>query len=156
MSYGSQPPSWSGSLAVVSLSWISKVIQDLSNIDRLLKLQDQAICGIGAGVVSTLCMHPLDRVKVQFQVARTPGQSIFGNLQAVLAKDGLTGLYRGLNVNIIGNSASWGFYFLWCDSLYFVYSSQLRLVQVYYVETQSWCGSSGHQTVGRSALGGFS
>lgn len=30
---------------------------------------DQMVCGIGAGVVSTLCMHPLDLLKVKFQVA---------------------------------------------------------------------------------------
>ncbi|SCV70719.1 BQ2448_3481 [Microbotryum intermedium] len=32
---------------------------------------DQAFCGIGAGIVSTLCMQPLDLLKVQFQVAAT-------------------------------------------------------------------------------------
>ncbi|SGY78744.1 BQ5605_C008g04934 [Microbotryum silenes-dioicae] len=32
---------------------------------------DQAFCGIGAGIVSTLCMQPLDLLKVQFQVATT-------------------------------------------------------------------------------------
>ena len=29
-----------------------------------LQFQDQAICGIVAGIVSTFCIHPLDVIKV--------------------------------------------------------------------------------------------
>lgn len=33
---------------------------------------DQAVCGLTAGIVSSLCMHPLDLVKVKFQVSTGP------------------------------------------------------------------------------------
>ncbi|CAH7676513.1 mitochondrial FAD carrier protein [Phakopsora pachyrhizi] len=87
---------------------------------------DQAICGIGAGCVSVLCMHPLDLLKVKFQVEsfketqkfkRYDGMIrrslIVDSLRRIFRLDGLSGLYRGVGTNIIGNSSSWGFYFLW-------------------------------------------
>ena len=33
---------------------------------------DQSVAGLGAGIISTLCMHPLDLIKVKFQVATGP------------------------------------------------------------------------------------
>lgn len=93
MSYGS--PSWSGSSSI-----------------------DQAICGIGAGVVSTFCMQPLDLIKVKFQVSTASTRvGIWKSLIDIVQKDGLSGLYRGLGVNMTGNAASWGFYFLWYTML---------------------------------------
>jgi hypothetical protein len=81
--------------------------------------QDQAVCGIGAGIASTLCMHPLDLLKVKFQVANRShggpsiGRQIWTGLQGVVRQDGWPGLYRGLGVNTLGNASSWGLYFLW-------------------------------------------
>lgn len=91
---------------------------------------DQAFCGLGAGVVSTLFMHPLDLVKVKFQVSTTtslgeslvkaakgrkPGtlEEIWGSFRDIGSRDGVRGLYRGLTPNLVGNAASWGMYFLW-------------------------------------------
>jgi solute carrier family 25 folate transporter 32 len=37
----------------------------------LLNLQDHAVAGLGAGTIATLVMHPLDLVKVRFQLATT-------------------------------------------------------------------------------------
>jgi len=94
MSHGS-PPSWSGSASI-----------------------DQAICGIGAGIVSTFCMQPLDLLKVKFQVATaSKSLGIYQSLSNIVNKDGLTGLYRGIGVNMVGNAASWGLYFLWYTML---------------------------------------
>jgi len=39
---------------------------------RLTETQDHAVAGLGAGTVATLVMHPLDLVKVRFQLAETP------------------------------------------------------------------------------------
>ena len=76
--------------------------------------QDQAICGIGAGIASTFCMQPLDLLKVKFQVATGNKRlGIRSALRDIVRKDGLAGLYRGIGVNMLGNSASWGLYFLW-------------------------------------------
>ncbi|PLW08814.1 hypothetical protein PCANC_25969 [Puccinia coronata f. sp. avenae] len=88
---------------------------------------DQAVCGIGAGCVSVLCMHPLDLLKVQLQVSSTPslplsrsspstparGFTLLSSLRTIAKEDGFSGLYRGLTPNIVGNAASWGFYFMW-------------------------------------------
>lgn len=104
---------------------------------------DHAFAGIVAGAVATVCMNPLDLVKVQFQVdtsMRKPGPSFppssssstsrwtalakratGGNvvrdmglaLREIVRRDGYAGLYRGLSPNVVGNSASWGLYFLW-------------------------------------------
>lgn len=66
--------------------------------------QDQAICGIVAGCVSTLVMHPLDLVKAKLQVLTTDkGRGLPRQLVHIAKADGLTGLYRGLGVNMIGN-----------------------------------------------------
>jgi solute carrier family 25 folate transporter 32 len=64
-------------------------------------------------------MHPLDLLKVRFQVANrsktvsSVGKEILAGLQSIVKRDGWTGLYRGLGVNTVGNAASWGAYFLW-------------------------------------------
>ncbi|KAK4695318.1 hypothetical protein P7C70_g8570, partial [Phenoliferia sp. Uapishka_3] len=89
---------------------------------------DQAFCGIGAGIISTLVMHPLDLVKVRFQVSTTTSASlssglkpvkkgvlreIYGSVRDIGRYEGLRGLYRGLTPNLVGNASSWGLYFLW-------------------------------------------
>lgn len=79
---------------------------------------DEAAAGIAAGLASTVCMQPLDLLKVQFQVARAqhgsgPFGQILAGLHGIVRQDGLKGLYRGLSVNLVGNAASWGAYFLW-------------------------------------------
>lgn len=95
-----------------------------------------------AGAVATVCMNPLDLIKVQFQVDTSSKQrqsQIAANegstnaqrrslirtftgadvardmrdaLKRIVQRDGYAGLYRGLTPNVVGNSASWGLYFL--------------------------------------------
>lgn len=97
---------------------------------------DQAVAGIGAGAVATMCMNPLDLIKVKFQVDRSPvrplfsgglgassnwstwtggrvGRDMMQSLRAIVRDQGVAGLYRGVCTNIVGNSLSWGLYFLW-------------------------------------------
>jgi solute carrier family 25 (mitochondrial folate transporter), member 32 len=78
---------------------------------------DHAAAGLGAGVVAVLCMHPLDLLKVKFQVATEPpqggvGKHIWNSLRDIKTRDGWQGLYRGVGPNIAGNASSWGLYFL--------------------------------------------
>ncbi|BGO90790.1 hypothetical protein NBRC10512_002831 [Rhodotorula toruloides] len=79
---------------------------------------DSAFCGVSAGIVSTICMQPLDLLKVQLQVSTAPkahgtlGQ-IWWGLGEIVRQGGYGGLYRGLTPNLVGNASSWGFYFLW-------------------------------------------
>lgn len=73
-------------------------------------------------------MHPLDLVKVRFQIAdkgkgpsRGPsagfGRGVYGAMRDAVTKDGWRGLYRGLSPNVAGNASSWGLYFLLCVGL---------------------------------------
>lgn len=64
-------------------------------------------------------MHPLDLLKVRFQVStQSPtggiGTQMWNSLKDIQAKDGWRGLYRGVGPNIAGNASSWGLYFLLC------------------------------------------
>ncbi|KAI0722037.1 mitochondrial FAD carrier protein [Cerioporus squamosus] len=83
---------------------------------------DHAFAGLGAGVVAVLCMHPLDLLKVKFQVATDKpqggvGRAIWNSLKEIQVRDGWKGLYRGVSANIAGNASSWGFYFLFYHML---------------------------------------
>jgi solute carrier family 25 folate transporter 32 len=62
-------------------------------------------------------MHPLDLLKVKFQVATTTpkggvGKQIWYSLKDIKQQEGWMGLYRGVGPNIAGNASSWGLYFL--------------------------------------------
>ncbi|KAF9264738.1 mitochondrial carrier [Marasmius fiardii PR-910] len=83
---------------------------------------DHAAAGLGAGVVATLCMNPLDLLKVKFQVSTTKprggiGKQIWFGLKDIHRQNGWKGLYRGVGPNIAGNASSWGLYFLFYNML---------------------------------------
>ncbi|KAK7688932.1 hypothetical protein QCA50_007623 [Cerrena zonata] len=83
---------------------------------------DHAFAGIGAGVVAVLCMHPLDLLKIKFQVATDKpkggvGRAIWNSLREIKGTQGWRGLYRGVGPNIAGNASSWGLYFLFYNML---------------------------------------
>ena len=64
-----------------------------------------------------LCMHPLDLLKVKFQVSTSSpqggvGRAIRGALQGMYGEGGVRALYRGVGANVAGNASSWGLYFL--------------------------------------------
>ncbi|PCH41551.1 mitochondrial carrier [Wolfiporia cocos MD-104 SS10] len=67
-------------------------------------------------------MHPLDLVKVKFQIATDRpsggvGKQIWRALVDIREQQGWRGLYRGIGPNIAGNASSWGFYFLFYNML---------------------------------------
>ncbi|KKK22042.1 mitochondrial folate carrier protein [Aspergillus rambellii] len=77
----------------------------------------ETVAGFTAGIVSTLCLHPLDLIKTRLQVDRSPSSSRVGGSLRVIRQifhneGGLAAFYRGLTPNIIGNSSSWALYFL--------------------------------------------
>ncbi|KAF9558233.1 mitochondrial FAD carrier protein [Agrocybe pediades] len=83
---------------------------------------DHAAAGLGAGVVTTLCMNPLDLLKVKLQVTTqnpsvSMGKHIWLSLKDIQQTQGWRGLYRGLVPNIAGNASSWGLYFLFYNML---------------------------------------
>ena len=62
-------------------------------------------------------MHPLDLLKIKFQVAKDKpkggvGRAIWNSLREIKDTQGWRGLYRGVGPNIAGNASSWGLYFL--------------------------------------------
>lgn len=85
---------------------------------------DQMIAGIFSGGSATICLHPLDLVKTQFQVHTTARSEIiskpylytFRYLKDIYGRFGLRkGLYQGLSANLAGSTASWGLYFYLYD-----------------------------------------
>ncbi|KAF8898148.1 mitochondrial FAD carrier protein [Gymnopilus junonius] len=83
---------------------------------------DHAAAGLGAGIVTTLCMNPLDLLKVKLQVTTSNagsslGKHIWMSLREIQQTQGWRGLYRGLVPNIAGNASSWGLYFLFYNML---------------------------------------
>ncbi|KMU89228.1 solute carrier family 25 member 36 [Coccidioides immitis H538.4] len=81
----------------------------------------ETIAGFTAGVVSTLVVHPLDIVKTRLQVDRFSTSRIGNSLRIIREigrhEGGLRAFYRGLTPNLVGNSVSWGLYFLWYRNL---------------------------------------
>lgn len=85
---------------------------------------DQMIAGILSGGSATICLHPLDLVKTQFQVHTTSRSEIiskpylytFRHLKDIYSRFGFRkGLYQGLSANLAGSTASWGLYFYFYD-----------------------------------------
>ncbi|KIP05824.1 hypothetical protein PHLGIDRAFT_91681 [Phlebiopsis gigantea 11061_1 CR5-6] len=67
-------------------------------------------------------MHPLDLLKIKFQVATGApkggiGRQIWHSLRDIHQSQGWRGLYRGVGPNIAGNASSWGLYFLFYNML---------------------------------------
>ncbi|CAG5133430.1 unnamed protein product [Candidula unifasciata] len=81
--------------------------------------------GVTGGVVSSLALHPLDLIKVRFQVDEGPGKKVIARphyngvihaFRAIVQTDGWKGLYRGVTPNVTGAGLSWGFYFFFYNT----------------------------------------
>jgi len=77
------------------------------------------VAGVGGGVISTLILHPLDLIKIRFQVneglgvaARPQYSGILNAAASIVRQQGIHGLYQGIAPNVMGTGASWGVYFL--------------------------------------------
>jgi len=81
----------------------------------------ESIAGFTAGVATTIVVHPLDVIKTRLQVDRASNARLGSSsrvVQQILRNEGgFPALYRGLSPNLIGNSVSWAFYFLWYDRI---------------------------------------
>lgn len=100
----------------------------------------ETVAGFTAGIVSTLCLHPVDLIKTRLQGTYGPNaafhqdvtdssdlvdrtaSSRLGSSARVYREiahneGGIRAFYRGLTPNLIGNSTGWGIYFLFYGNL---------------------------------------
>ncbi|XP_025089459.1 mitochondrial folate transporter/carrier-like isoform X2 [Pomacea canaliculata] len=80
--------------------------------------------GVSGGVISTLVLHPLDLVKIRFQVhegqstvSRPQYRGVIHAMHSIVKNNGFWGLYQGVTPNIWGAGISWGFYFFLYNSM---------------------------------------
>eukprot|EP00729_Bicosta_minor_P030811 gene30811-15576_t len=95
---------------------------------------EHLLAGCGAGLTSTLILHPLDFLKIRFQ------DSLAGNIdknrqynshagwgtcssfcqgwhglvhaiRTIIKTEGRQAMYQGLSANVFGSAAAWGSYF---------------------------------------------
>lgn len=89
---------------------------------------EHCAAGVSGGVVSTLALHPLDLIKVRFQVnegvavsdvakSRPQYRGVVHALMSIAREQGIRGLYQGVTPNVWGAGASWGLYFLFYNSI---------------------------------------
>ena len=110
----------------------------------------QLVAGTAGGAVSTAIFHPLELIKIRWQVyedaklklIRTPSvvsaspssavpdyrpkyRSLFHTLTEIYRTEhGVRGLYRGLPINTFASASAWGIYFLVYNSLKSQHSQQ--------------------------------
>lgn len=77
------------------------------------------VAGISGGVTSALVLHPLDLIKIRFQVSESVGSAgrpqysgVINAVSSIVRKQGFQGLYQGVTSNALGTGISWGVYFL--------------------------------------------
>lgn len=81
--------------------------------------------GVSGGVVSTVILHPLDLIKIRFQVSegahiatdRPQYRGVVNAFSTITKNEGIRGLYQGVTPNVWGAGASWGLYFLFYNCL---------------------------------------
>eukprot|EP00968_Pinguiococcus_pyrenoidosus_P004676 scaffold302_cov247-Pinguiococcus_pyrenoidosus.AAC.2 len=76
------------------------------------------IGGVLAGAASTAATHPLDLIKVRYQVYASRNlayKSLLDAFVTIAREEGVRGLYGGLWPALLGNCVSWGGYFLFYE-----------------------------------------
>lgn len=81
--------------------------------------RNQFVAGAMAGAGSTLLLHPLDLIKVRFQLDSSKGARpvfhTFRELIRIGQAYGRSGLYQGFSANWCAGMAAWGLYFYLYD-----------------------------------------
>lgn len=62
---------------------------------------------MSAGAISTLCLHPLDLIKIRHHLGLPSPITPY----SIILNHGPRALYRGLSANLIGGATAWGLYF---------------------------------------------
>ncbi|XWS38366.1 hypothetical protein CRYUN_Cryun19dG0125100 [Craigia yunnanensis] len=69
-----------------------------------LPKQEHAFAGAFAGIIVSLCLHPVDTVKTVIQSCRAEQKSICYIGRSIISERGLAGLYRGIASNIASSA----------------------------------------------------
>ncbi|CAH3189614.1 unnamed protein product [Porites evermanni] len=85
------------------------------SVTRFIRYE-HLVAGVSGGVTSTLVLHPLDLIKIRFQVNDGSGKlpayrGLVDAVQSIVRTGGLKGLYQGVTPNVWGNGSAWGLYF---------------------------------------------
>lgn len=77
---------------------------------------EHLIAGTAGGVSATLVLHPLDLIKIRFQVndglsTRPTYLGILDAFRSIKRSGGFRGLYQGVSPNVVGAGSAWGLYF---------------------------------------------
>lgn len=59
------------------------------------------LCGSIAGIIASICTYPLDIVKTLLTLQTEGSRGLFGETMHIVNREGVRGLYRGLNVTLI-------------------------------------------------------
>lgn len=104
----------------------ANVTPPVKGILRHLKWE-HLVAGVSGGAASTLLLHPLDLVKIRFQVnegAHTVGhvdrpeyRGIIHAFRSIQKSSGFSGLYQGVKPNVLGSASAWGFYFMFYNTI---------------------------------------
>lgn len=84
---------------------------------------EHLLAGMSGGVMSTLLLHPLDLVKIRFEVNDGSGKKrptyngMVDAFRTIKRQEGIRGLYKGVSPNIWGAGASWGLYFFFYNAI---------------------------------------
>lgn len=89
--------------------------QQTPSVTRFIRYEHLA-AGVSGGVSSTLVLHPLDLIKIRFQVNDGSGKlpayrGLVDAVRSIVRTDGIKGLYQGVTPNVWGNGSAWGLYF---------------------------------------------
>lgn len=109
--------------SVPSIPCITTNVKENKNIILGSIRWEHMVAGVSGGVVSTLLLHPLDLVKVRFQVNegsathRPQYKGIRDAFLKIYKNEGVKGLYQGVTPNVWGSGASWGLYFLFYSTI---------------------------------------
>ena len=79
------------------------------------------IAGVSAGVLTAVALHPLDLLKVKFQVQdgvvhREQYPSLRAGVASIWRSEGARGFYRGVFPAMWGSGAAWGLYFYFYEA----------------------------------------
>ncbi|EPQ54759.1 mitochondrial NAD transporter [Gloeophyllum trabeum ATCC 11539] len=80
------------------------------------------IAGAGGGLVASIATCPLDVIKTKLQAQQTAHGAhgylgVIGTCKAILKRDGIKGLYRGLGPTVLGYLPTWAIYFAVYDTI---------------------------------------